>query len=230
MYANGFVQGPAEALDTEYYAEREAAMQRAKQLYLRGAALLYSALEKKYPGLGRAEEQGELASYLAKMGADDVPLLYWTAAGMLSAYSLDVFDFDLGAKIPELSGFIARAYELDPDFNRGAIDEFYILYYAALPEIMGGDKARAEQHFNRALEKSERLSASPYLYYAQGICVPAQDYEGFKEKLNAALAIDVDAAPSLRLMNILAQRKARRLLDRAYYYFSFLSEDDYDNW
>jgi predicted anti-sigma-YlaC factor YlaD len=230
MYANAFVQGEAEMFPAiEMYEERQEGLSRAKKLYLRGAAILYSALDKKYPGFSAASVRDRtLEACLARCKKEDVPLLYWTVAGTLAAYSIDVFDFELGSRIPKLTAMIARAYELDPDFNRGAIDEFYILFYASLPEALGGSPALAEVHFERALEKTRGLSAGPYVSYAQAVCVPAQDYEAFKANLEKALAVDVDGDPSNRLVNIISQRKARHLLDRAYDFFTFLDyEEDY---
>jgi predicted anti-sigma-YlaC factor YlaD len=231
MYANAFVQGPADMLPTVKYEEREAARLRAKNFYLRGAEIINKALDKKYPGLSTAASaDGSLAPLLAKCKKEDVPFLYWSVAGGLSAYSIDVFDFERGARLPEFGEMIARAYELDPDFNNGALDEFYILYYASLPEMMGGDKEKAKIHFARALEKTGGNSAGAYVSYAQTVCVPAQDYESFEANLEKALAVDVDADEGTRLVNIINQKKARFLLDNAYNYFSFLPlPDEYDS-
>jgi len=209
----------------DYYQERIESLDRAKGLYLRGTAILYSALENKFPGFSAATvQEGTLGPLLKKCKKDDAPLLYWTAAGGFAAYSIDVFDFDLGYSISEWGAMMARAYELDPDFNKGAIDEFYILYYASLPENMGGDKAKAEIHFKRALEKSGGLSAGPYVSYARAVCADAQNqnYDAFRENLEKALAIDPDQDKSNRLNNILSQRKAKHMLDTAYDYFSVL--------
>ena len=227
MYANAFVQGPAEMLDSiDFYEERQAGLDRAKKLYLRGYALLNSALDKKYPGFSTASvNDGSLEPLLKKCRKDDVPLLYWAVAGGLAAYSIDVFDFSLGSSIPEWGAMIARAYELDPDFSNGAIDDFYILYYASMPETLGGDKAKAEIHFRRALEKTRGLAAGPYVSYAKAICVPDQDYDCFKDNLEKALEIDPDEDPSSRLVNIISQRKARYMLENAYEFFSFLPYD-----
>ena len=231
MYANAFVQGPAEMLDPIFdYQERIDGMDRAKDLYLRGYDILVSALDKKYPGFSSAKvNEGTLDPYLSRMRKDDVPLIYWTFAGGLSAYSIDMFDFELNSKIPEWGALMARAYELNPDFNNGAIDEFYILYYAALPEILGGNRSLAEFHFNRSLEKSHGLTASPYVSYARVISVADQDYDSYREKLEMALAIDPDEDPSNRLVNILSQRRARHMLDTAYEYFSFLPFGNWDD-
>jgi predicted anti-sigma-YlaC factor YlaD len=232
MYANAFVQGEAEALHpVDDYEARQAGLDRAKKLYLRGTAILYSALDKKYPGFsGASVREGTLDGYLKDLQKEDVPLLYWAVAGTLAAYSLDIFDFALGSKIPELTASIARAYELDEDFNKSAIDEFYILFYASLPEMLGGDLAKAERHFTRALEKTQGLSAGPYVSYAQAVCIPAQDYDAFKANLEKALAVDPDKDPSTRLVNIISQRKARRLLDSAYDFFPFLDDGEYEEY
>ncbi|MDR2135782.1 MAG: TRAP transporter TatT component family protein [Treponema sp.] len=225
MYANAFVQGPAEFLPAPRYEERLAAQERAKKLYLRGADILRNGLERKYPGIGSASaEGGGLAPYLAKMKKEDVPLLYWIAAGTLSAFSLDPFDYVLARRVPESMAYAGRAYELDPDFNSGALDDFYILAYGSLPPAMGGAPDRAPLHFERALEKSGGKLAGPYVSYAQAVAIPADDYETFRSCLRKALDIDADADRENRLVNILAQRKARTLLDRAGEYF-FLTED-----
>ena len=222
MYANAFVQGPTELMDPiDYYEERSVAVERAKKLYLRGDKIIYSALDKKYPGFSTATVQdGTLEPLLKKCKKEDVPLLYWAVAGGLAAYSLDVFDFHLGSSITEWGAIMARAYELDPDFNNGSIDDFYIMFYSALPENLGGDKDKAGMHFKKAVEKSRGLAAGPYVSYAKSVCIPAQDYDAFMENLDKAMAIDIDADPSGRLMNVLSQRKARYLLDTADDYFS----------
>ena len=229
MYANAFVQGPTEMLDPVYfYEERIMGLARAKLLYLRGYTILTSALEKKFPGFSDANvSDGTLNTLLQQCKKEDVPLLYWTVAGGLAAYSLDLFDFELGSKIMEWGAMFARAYELDPHFNNGAIDDFYILYYASLPDTMGGDKDKAEYHFRLALENSRGLSVGPYVSYAQAVCIPAQDYNAFRENLEKALAIDPNEEPSIRLLNIILQRRARHLLDTADNYFPITLINDW---
>ncbi|MDR3174726.1 MAG: TRAP transporter TatT component family protein [Treponema sp.] len=225
MYANAFVQGPAEFLPSIRYEERQAARQRAKKLYLRGIKILMGGIEEKYPGFaGASVEGGDLAPLLKEMEEDDVPLLYWSAAGTFSAFSLDPFDFSLGKEVPDCMAYIDRAYELDPGFNSGALDDLYVLTYASLPPAMGGDVSRADLHFQRSLEKSGGKLAGPYVSYAQAVALPAQNYDAFRSCLEAALEIDVDADPKNRLVNIISQKKARELLDRAGDYF-FLTED-----
>jgi predicted anti-sigma-YlaC factor YlaD len=225
MYANAFVQGPAEFLPSVRYEERQTARLRAKKFYLRGIDILMRGLEGKAPGIqGASVEKGDLLPLLEKLQKDDVPLLYWCAAGTLAAFSLDPFDFSLGQEAPDCMAYIDRAYKLDPDFNAGALDDLYLLAYASLPPAMGGNPSLVDLHFRRSLEKSGGKLAGPYVSYAQAVALPAQDYENFRSCLQKALEIDTDADPSNRLVNIISQKKARELLDRAGDYF-FLTED-----
>ncbi|MDR0635848.1 MAG: TRAP transporter TatT component family protein [Treponema sp.] len=239
MYANAFVQGPVEQLPMSQNIERAAGKARAEKLYIRGANILYDGFEKRYPGIietffpqnaGNIDEAKQ-KQYLARLKKADVALIYWTAAATLSAYSLaPLNNVDLGLRIPSLIALVQRAYALDPDFNGGSLDDFFVLVYGSLPDYMGGDKAKAETHYQLALKKSGGASAGPYVSYAQSIAVPAQDYEMFKQYLEAALAIDVNEYPSKRLENILAQRKARYLLDNAIYYFADIGSGDEWDW
>jgi predicted anti-sigma-YlaC factor YlaD len=230
MYANAFLQGPAEMLPPEEYLEKEQRMERARKLYLRGADILSSGLEKKYPGWGEAYEKGLQPSYLAKVKKADVPLIYWYSAGLLSAYAINPFDLDLGMRLPEITAAIARAYELDPDFNSGALDDFYVLFYSSVPEGMGGDPSKVDTHYRRALEKSGGRSAGPWVSYAQAVCIPAQDSETFVRCLESALAVDIEKDPANRLVNIISQRKARYLLNQAPDFFAALDGDTWGTW
>jgi predicted anti-sigma-YlaC factor YlaD len=229
MYANAFVQGPAEMLPNSEWEEREAALMRAKQMYLRGYEILSDALEAKFRGFKQASiDRGNLQSILQKCKKGDAGLLYWTVAGGLAAYSIDILDFNLSANIPDWSAMIKRAYELDPDFGGASLDEFFILFYASLPEMLGGNLEQAKIHYQRALDKTRGNSVSAYVAYAQNISIPAQDYDTFRDNLEKALAINPDANISTRLVTTITQKKAKWLLDNAWVYFSFLPiPDDY---
>jgi predicted anti-sigma-YlaC factor YlaD len=252
MYANAFVQGPAEMLPSSSFAERDVGKQRAARFYVRGSDILYKGLEQKFPGFtetffpGRddftleTDEAGQRAEkllaekrrqYLAKLKKTDAPLIYWTAAATLSAFSLNpLTSVELGLRIPVLITLAERAYQLDPNFNGGAFDDFFLLVYGSLPDYIGGDKVKAEKHYKLALDKSGGLAAGTYVSYAQAIAQPAQDYETWKTCLETALAINVDDYPPKRLENILAQRKARYFLENAVYFFADIDADDDWDW
>jgi predicted anti-sigma-YlaC factor YlaD len=106
-----------------------------------------------------------------------------------------------------------RAGELDPAFMNGAIYDFFISFHAGMPDTLGGDKTKVEYYYAKALEASKGAAPGPYVSYAMGVCVPAQDAARFKEELGKALAINPDNDPDSRLMVILTQRNARYYLD-----------------
>ena len=235
MYANAFVQGPAEMLPLSQYEEKRSELARARNLYLRGAGILERGINNKYPeilsGWG-TEENPAFAKALSTMKKNDVPLFYWYAAGTLSAFALNVFDISLGLRVPNIIAIMERAYELDENFNTSALDELFLIIYGALPEGLGGDKEKAVIHYERALEKSGGQSAGPYVSYAQTIAVQNQDYESFKSNLEKALSIDPSKDSSNTLVNVIGQQKARYLLDKAPELFADLDiwdDDEYDD-
>lgn len=224
MYANAFIQGPASMLAANDYQKRDKAYQRAKKEYLRGVKILRTAFNKKYPGVNEAYGKGELNQFLTKFTKDDAGMIYWLVAGTMAAFSINPMDVSLGVKLPELTALIKRAYELDPDYSEGSLDDFFILFYGSLPPEMGGDKAKAKIHYEAAIKKSAGRSAGPYVSWAKTINIPEQNYREFKENLNKALAIDPEAYLPLRLNNLIAQKTARHLLKTAEYHFINIEE------
>jgi len=223
MYANAFVDGPASYLPDDRFEERKAAADRAGALYRRAFRLLAGALERRSPGILEAAKAGR-AEALARLGRGDVPLLYWSAASVLAAFGLNPLDFESAANVGAAGLFLARAAELDPGWNGGALYELYLPYYASLPPYMGGDPAKALDAYRKALEYSGGQSASLFVAYATSICVPADDYAGYRAALERALAIDPQSRPDARLATVLAQRRARWLLDGADRYFAIPEE------
>jgi predicted anti-sigma-YlaC factor YlaD len=213
MYANAFVQTPADMLPEMEFAQREAMLERAKKLYLRGRAYLLQAMEIRHPGFGTALEEGRQAPLLADMEGEDVPYLFWTAASWMGAFSTDAFDLELLMSVPKAVSLMERALEMEEGFGGGMIHDFFISYYGSVPEAMGGSEEKARHHFARAVTFSEGMSASPYVALATTVSVKNQDAAEFRELLGKALAIDPDASPENRLANTLSQRKAHWLLE-----------------
>jgi hypothetical protein len=83
-----------------------------------------------------------------------------------------------------------------------------------LPFLLGGSAQRARAHFDRALALSHGASAFGYVTMAASVAQPAKNRTEFERLLRAALAVDLSARPSLRLSNLIAQKRARFLLSR----------------
>lgn len=215
-YANAFVATPASMLPFEEWERQEQMQARAKRLYLRGRGYLIHGLDVRYPGFEEAlfaDDPQAVAPYLAEMDEPDVAFLYWIGAGWVAAFSLDAFDLELAFSVTRAEPLMLRALELDEEFSDGAIHDFLVQYYASLPPSMGGDVEKAEFHHRRALEIADGRLAGPYVSYAESVIIPRQDVDRFVELMELALAVDPDAYPPARLINILTQRKARWYLE-----------------
>jgi predicted anti-sigma-YlaC factor YlaD len=213
QYAYAFVQQEADELEARDLAAAEALRTRARRLYLRARDYGLRGLEVTYPGFPSAVLANPRDAVRAATKAD-VPLLYWTAAAWGAAISLSKDNPGLIAQIPAMEALIDRALELDESHGRGAIHTFLVTYEMSRQGAPGDPAARARAHFERALALSEGKDAGPLVALAEAVTVQQQDVKEFESLLKRALAINPDANPDTRLLNVVMQRRARWLLSR----------------
>ncbi len=213
MYANAFVQTPADMTPRSSLEAKDYLLARAKNLYLRGRDILFVALEKKNPRIRGQLKERRYAEAMAPFGQEDAGLLYWTAVGWVAAFSVDPFDMTLGQTVPQTRAMIEKVAALEPGFGNGSLDAFYVSYYGSLPEYLGGDAAKAREHFAKAQARAGKSDTSSLLALATTVSVKEQNAAEFRALLGRVLAFDPDSHPPTRLVNILNRRKARWLLD-----------------
>lgn len=198
-------------LNTDSDPERMQALRaRASKLYLRARDFALRGLDVRHAGLS-ARLLGEPDVALADARVPDAPLLYWAGAAWVGALSTNRGNLDLMAELPIAGKVIQRVIALNESYDEGAAHEFLIAFEAGRP---GGDLTVAQEHFTRALALSGGHRASVYLAGAESLAVPQQDLDRFRQLVQAALAIDPDAVPDLRLVNTVAHRRAQWLLSR----------------
>jgi hypothetical protein len=213
QYGYAFLEAEADSLDLSRRAEATALRERALKHYLRGRGYCWRAADERFgKGTSAALLQDPVAT-VAKARTDDVPLLYWTAASWGAAISLGIDRPDLAVDFPTVRALADRALALDAEWNKGAIHELMITL-DSLPEALGGNAARAREHFKSAVAIQKGLSPGPYVTLATGVSVPSQDRQEYERLLKEALAIDPEKDPSNRLVTLVFQRRARVLLDR----------------
>jgi predicted anti-sigma-YlaC factor YlaD len=195
--------------------ERRALDHRVARLFLRGRDHAMAGLEARHPGFAEALRTDREAA-LAGTDPADVELLYWAGAAWSGAIAADKRDLALIAGLPLAAAMVQRTAALDAAFDGGAAQEFLMLYEAGNP---GGSLEAAEEHYRRAIALSGGSSAGAHVGFAEAVAVARQDRAAFHAALEAALAVDPDAAPERRLTNVLAQRKARRLLEQEHLLF-----------
>ena len=214
QYAFAFVKEDAdEAADRD--ATAAAALRlRERRLLLRARDYGLRGLEVGHEGF-TARLKADRTGALRDVSVSDVSLLFWTAAAWGAAIGTAKDDPDLLADLPLVDAIVRRAYDLEPDFDHGAIHEFLIAYDGGRSESMGGSIARARMHFEQAMRLSEGGRAQPLLSLAETVDVRLQDRAEFESLLKRALALPPDGRPEWRLANLVAQRRARWLLSRA---------------
>lgn len=214
MYANAFVQTPADSLGVAQFDKQNSEYERAKLHYLRGRDMELDFLEGRHKGFREAMFSGDeekIKTAVAKMDKNDVDAAYWCGAGWLAAFSLDILNPDLIANLGAPIAILEKAAQINPDYNNGSIWDVLFNFYMVAPGDFGGDPERGMQCYEEELRVSGGKTPGMYVTYAQAVCVPNGDEKGFDEALEKALAINPDDNPSSRLMTTISQNKARWL-------------------
>lgn len=212
QYSRAFVAADADRVEDTDYAAAEKLRERALKLYLRARDYGLRALELRHAGITSAL-RSEPDAAVAVFDAAEVGLIFWTGVAWAGALSVGLDRPEIVADVDAPRALLRRTLELDEGFDDGAVHEVMIVM-EALPSVMGGSMERARAHFERAIELSRGMSASPYVTMAEAVHVPTQNRHGFRAALAQALAIDPDRLPTQRLANVLAQDRARFLLER----------------
>jgi predicted anti-sigma-YlaC factor YlaD len=213
QYGFAFVETDAELIEPDDWEEAERLRGRAVSLYLRGRDYCLRDLEARHPGVMQrlmVDPEGSLGD----ADEQEIDALYWTGASWGAAISLGKDRPELVADLPAVTALMRRVLELREDYGAGAAHEVMIVL-ESLPANMGGSLERARGHYERAVELSGGRRAGPFVAWATNVAVPAQDREAFERLLGRALDVDPDADPPHRLQNLIVQRRARHLLERA---------------
>jgi predicted anti-sigma-YlaC factor YlaD len=212
QYGHAYVLQPANALENENLQAARKIRTRAKGLFLRARQYGIRALDLDHSGFSAAIFT-DPAVALEGMERKDVAALYWTGVAWGSAISAAKSDMSLIGDLPIVTAIMEKALQLDPDWHNGAIHEFFIIYDSTRSEADGGGLASVEEHFKRAMALNQGRSINPLILLAESACIKQQNRQRFEILLKQALAFDANQYPEYRLANIMAQRKARYLLD-----------------
>jgi predicted anti-sigma-YlaC factor YlaD len=217
-YGAAFIKDEADRLSETNVQRGKEVYARARRLLLRAYAYGLEGLELAAPGFrvdftsGSAERRAAALSRLTKK--EDVPLLFWTAAALGSAISTAKDDMNLVGELPLVEALMARALALDESYDEGALHEFFITYDMTRGAGRGGGPVSAKRHYERALALGQNKKLSPHVTWAEDVLVEQQNKKEFVRVLEAVVGTDVDKDLPHRLVNVIAQRRARWLLSR----------------
>jgi len=203
-YAGGFVEDGVRAqrlAERAYGYAKRALCLRDKELCM--------ALDAPFDAF-------ELA--LARTHADNLDVLYGFASAWASRIQVNTGDWNAIADLPKLQALLLRVVILDARYDDGGAYLYLGVINSIRPESLGGKPAVGKEYFDKALELSAGRNQMVRVLYAQFYARLVFDQALHDKLLNEVLVAD-PVAPRLTLINTLAQRKAKVLLESGKDYF-----------
>lgn len=212
-FSYAFVDAKVDEMREQSLDAANALRERARKLYRRAYRYGMRGLEVRHKGFAKALDD-DAAAALKTCAKRDAPQLYWTAAALGLEISLSKDSPEMIAQLTIVEAIIARVTELDERYGDGSVPEFQITLTAARVDLKTEDQLKMmRQQFDRAIELSKGKHAGVYVSFAENDCVMAKNRAEFQSMLEKALAVDIEADRDNRLANLVAQRRARWLLD-----------------
>jgi hypothetical protein len=122
------------------------------------------------------------------------------------------------AQLAQVKLLMSRVIELDDSYKQGNAHIYLGVLATILPPALGGAPDVGKQYFETALKLSEQRNLMIKVVYAKHYARMMFDRKLHDRLLNEVLNAELDQ-PDLTLMNSLAKKQARVLLESANDYF-----------
>jgi hypothetical protein len=191
----------------------------ARGLYARAKNYAFRALAQigfENP-VSRPFEEFEIG--LRQLAEKDVPYIFWTASCWGSWISMNQRSMEAMAELPRAELMMKRVLKLNEAFYYGGAHIFMGVLDASRPKMAGGDLARAQNHFLKAIELGGGKFLMAKIYYADSFAKKAFDKELYISILKDVLETPSDVIPELTLLNTVAHSKAEKMLENVDEYF-----------
>lgn len=159
----------------------------------------------------------KLDEALTDLSAKDGRYLFWGAFGWLSWVQQQQGSPASMADLVVIEKIMQRLLDLDETIENGSPHLFFGALYGAKPALIGGDPKRSRFHFERALELSGRSYLLVQTTFAETYCRMTFDQKMHDALLQEVIDFPLEEAPSQTLVNQIAKRKAKQLLDEKFF-------------
>ncbi len=156
----------------------------------------------------------EIRAALASADKADVPAIFWTASCQGKWIDMNRDKVAGFAGLGNVAVMMQRVLELDDSYYYGATHLFFGVYYGGRSPLLGGDFAKAEQHFQRAAEINDNKLLLVDLMHAEFLDRQQLDRDGFHQRLVGILEAPDDLYPEMALVNNISKEKAALLLEQ----------------
>jgi len=203
-YAGGFVDDPVRA---QRLAEHAYGYAR-RALCLRDRELC-NALDAPFD---------RFSAVLEESRPKNIAALYGLASAWAGRIQVNTGDWNAIADLPKLQALLLRIAGIDPHYDSGGAYLYLGVINSIRPASLGGKPDEGKAYFDKALELSGGKNQMVRVLYAQFYARLVFDQALHDRLLNEAIAAD-PVAPQLTLINMLAKRKAKALLESGKDYF-----------
>ncbi len=152
------------------------------------------------------------AAQVAQLRRGDVAVAQALAAAWAGRIQANSDDWQAIADIPRVQALLERVVALDPDFGQGEPWMYLGVLATLRPASLGGQPEQGKADFDKALALSHGHNQMVRVLYAEKYARLVFDQALHDRLLQEALAADPHV-PGLTLVNVLAQARARKLLD-----------------
>ena len=191
----------------------------ANLLYERGKQYSLKALEMRGFKEPLQNPFDDFKEGLQRLGKKDVPYIFWAATCWANWILLNLDSMEAMSELPRVEWMMKRVLELDEGFYYGGPHLFMGIWLASRPKVAGGDLGKAQGHFLKAMDLGQGKFLMAYIYYAKYYAQKIMDKELFVSTLQKVIETPANIAPELTLMNSVAQKKAKELLEHVEDYF-----------
>lgn len=150
--------------------------------------------------------------------SDDIDALYSLGSVWALWIQANKADWNAIAQLAQVKLIMTRVVELDDSYKKGNAHIYLGVLATILSPALGGTPEIGKQHFERALKLSEEKNLMVKVVYARQYARMMFDRDLHDKLLNSVLTADIQQ-PGLTLMNTLAKKQAKVLLESADEYF-----------
>ena len=191
---------------------------RSKRLSGHARKYAHQALCIEQAELCEAETKGfaEFVTALETVDDDALPVLYAYATSFAGWIKANSDDWNALLHLPKVQAMLQRIVDLQPDYAQGRAQLYLAVLHSQLPASLGGKPETGRQHFDLALRYSGGTDLIAKVEYARTYARLVFNQALHDRLLNEVINAD-PVVPDLTLSNILAQKKARELLNDGYF-------------
>lgn len=160
----------------------------------------------------------EFENILDKLDKKDAPSLFTLGLSWIAYIKVHSNDWGALTKLPRVEATLERVQALDKRYKAVQVEHFLAVLKTIRPPALGGDFEAGKAHYERALALSGGQDLSINVDYARYYARTLYDRELHDRLLNDVMSAEPDQ-DGYTLLNTLAQRDARELLDTADDYF-----------